>query len=52
MNITTAQPGAAADLAFGLVFSLVCSSMNRNILDRSPAQTTKQLSAKPLGANK
>jgi hypothetical protein len=40
-----AQPGAAADLAFGLVFSIVCSSRIRNILESSPAQSAKQLSA-------
>jgi hypothetical protein len=44
-----AQPGAAADLAFGLLFSLVCSSMFRCILELSLAQSTRQLSAKPLG---
>jgi hypothetical protein len=44
-----AQPAHAADLAFGLVFSFVCSSVFRYILEPSPAQPAKRLMRKPLG---
>ena len=41
--------GATADFAFGLMFSLVCSSVVGCILVLSPAQSAEKLSRQPLG---
>jgi hypothetical protein len=44
-----AQPGAEADVSFGLVFSLVYSSVIRCILGPSLAQPDRRLTRQPLG---